>query len=258
MSAARDEELTAGLPGRRAGGVVVLGISYLYESQGAEGPPEIMTAGRMTVRASDLRDLAYRLAMEGREDADAIGRLRRAAGILDPSRRRDGATPLEHVAVGIGLHAKDLKCAAAFACHDWWMGERRVADRTCRLLQAAASNQRSVVPISAEQDAWFDEVEAFVGLPGEVAFYRLVALRPGIPGLQRSIADQVAALDDENTLDENAIWSWIVEGLKPFVGPEARSEDRLVRSEVASWRARTWIGRSVGLHLDDDEEEWIP
>jgi hypothetical protein len=163
-----------------------------------------------------LDQLAWTLAANEREDEHAVQMLR------DKSAWR----------------GNDLRWAAAHVRARRWIDEHRVAYRANELLLAAAED-RPIEAVSAEQEAWFQQIDALSDGRNDAAFTRLIALQPRLTDVERSITQawrelRRANLDGrELTRGRLAVWRQIEQALDPLVGPSADSADQLVRSHRA-------------------------
>ena len=167
-------------------------------------------------RITELDQLAWTLAANEREDADAVQMLRDNAG-----RRRN-----------------DLRWAAAHVRARRWIDEHRIAYRANELLLAAAED-RPIEAVTAEQEAWFQQIDALSDGWNDAAFSRLIALQPRLTDVERSITQAWRELRRANlegrefTRGRLAVWRQIERALDPLVGPSADSADQLVRSHRA-------------------------
>ncbi len=178
-----------GLRWRRAPGPVTkvfgsIGTAALVNSLGDQELDEPMPKVVWYAdRSSHLRALALGLAEAGRDDPEAVGELGRAAG----------------------RHTKELRRAAATIRADGLAREDLAAFRANRLLVAAATG-KVVEPISAEQLAWFAQVQVLADVPPDAAllasaFADLAALEPGLADVEQEVRSAAgtpewAAMDD--------------------------------------------------------------
>lgn len=119
-----------------------------------------------TERSSGLRRLAVDLAAAGRDDADAVAVLARAAG----------------------RHTKELRRAAATIRAECPVDEDSDSNRAGRLLVAAATG-RPVEPLTAGQRAWFRQVRELADLSPDEGFAVLAAEEPALIGLEAEVRD---------------------------------------------------------------------
>jgi hypothetical protein len=175
--------------------------------------PEALRCGR---RIDELEQLASTLASNGREDQDAVQTLRGKAG----------------------WHRNDLRWAAASVRCTAWIIEDATAYRANELLLAAAE-KRPVQPATAEQEAWFQQLDALSDGWDEAAFARLVALQPRLADLDHATAPifdelHIAELEGRDLRHARAAARrQIKQILDPLVGPNADSTEPLVRSHRA-------------------------
>jgi hypothetical protein len=143
----------------------LLGFNVLLKRvarrQREELHPGIVLGGQ---RASELAQLAWSLPVDAREDRDAVRALRERAG----------------------RHREDLRWAAASTRQTAWITEDGTAYRAHQLLLAAAEN-RQAQPVTGEQAAWFEQLDAFSAGGDASAFARLVALQPRLTDIERQV-----------------------------------------------------------------------
>jgi hypothetical protein len=196
--------------------LVVLGVKLQRHTR--QQRDEIHPGGFLecSPRITELTELALTLALQGREDDAAVQLVRDKAG----------------------RHRKDLRWAAATVRARDWITEDRTTDRANQLLLAAVED-RSVEPITDDQEAWFTQVAGLSDGWSEAAFARLVALQPKLADVDRSITQAWREVQDadlqgrERSRARGAVWRQIGEALDPLVGPNAHAADPLVRSHRA-------------------------
>src|SRR5262249_55667730 len=137
-------------------------LERLARQQRDQLHPEVLRCGR---RIDELEQLALTLASNGREDPDAVQALRGRAG----------------------WHRTDLRWAAASVRCGAWITEDATAYRANDLLLAAAEN-RPVQPVTADQEAWFQRLDALSNGWDAAAFARLVALQPRLADIDHQTA----------------------------------------------------------------------
>lgn len=203
-------------------------LNKAADDQLLEDHPQVVFATR---RSNSLREMAMRLASEGRTDTAAMQELRAAAN----------------------GHDKDLLRAAADIRLGSNLNEHRQGYLANELLIAASEDREVKLP-SPEQSAWFDDLEDLEALPDGAAFGRLAQQQPELAEFQRFLLTRSVQVRRESQQTyEDVMWDTIVDGLEPIVGPSAGSKDRLLRSRVALDCARIYLARMLGLHFSDDE-----
>jgi len=184
-----------------------------------------------TDRSMRLRELAFRLVEEGRDDPEAVDDLAKTAG----------------------RHGKELRRAAATIRADGLVGEDLAAFRANRFLVAAASG-RAVEPMPAEQLAWFTRVQVLAEVAPEAgplasAFVDLVALEPGLGALEQEVRSAAgspgfATMDDqERDREVTAICD------AGFEAIEAITDVPLVRTHAARRVVRGHLRAIAGLKV---------
>jgi hypothetical protein len=185
---------------------------------------------RLTQREQRLVATALELAAAGREDRGVVNELVASAG----ARRR---TRLVRAADWIRVAAGP--------------DGSRVHDRAYRVLVAAASDG-AVKPVSNADDAWFKEIELLEAAPRADAYSMLERRQPALVGLREDLVD--AFRNGVSGRDPDGVWDRLIAGLKPLAGPQAETDDAVVRSEHAFGICRVWLAQAAGLHLDSEEE----
>jgi len=227
-----DETLNEGRPQTPSGGsrrvIGTLGLVGFLRA-GAKraevvSDPQIISRNP---RSDQVADLAMDFAQSDRED-DACARdlLEAAAG-----------------------RQKVLRAAATSVRFAGMAGESRVRDRANRLL-LAASTGTSVEPLSPELDTLFSRIEELYSVSVEDAYSQLAKLRPQLRLLEAQFGQRSTRTENE----KNALWSELLAGLAPLIGPDADVSDPLLRSVSAHNIARLYFAVRSGL-LDEVEYE---
>src|SRR5205807_277223 len=151
-----------------------------------------------------------KLAIEGREDAEALAVLRLAAG----------------------KHIHDLTRAAAFTRLSKPVSDHRASDLANRLLLAAASNLDRVPEVSQDRELWFQKIDAFTALPVDEAYAQLSELSLELSLFERTVkalrSEMISEIGNLGSEQENILWMKLVRDLSPIVGPDARTHDPLL------------------------------
>ena len=200
---------------RRLWGLFSVGVLLKTRAreQRDELHPGIVLGGQ---RVDALERLAWEMASNGREDAEAVRTLLGEAG----------------------RHRGDLRWAAAQVRSQHWITEDATAYRANELLLAAAKN-RPVQPVTDDQEAWFQQLDALTDGSDEAAFARLVALQPRMADIDHATApifDELrnAELDGRDLSHaRHTARRQFEQILDPLVGPNADSTEPLVRSHRA-------------------------
>jgi len=196
---------------RMAGGAaLVAGVWRSADRQLTKERPDFIWPNRTSER---LKQVALRLAADGREDDLAVRDLREAAG-------RD---------------RKDLLRAAADIRFHGPVAENARDQRANRLLIAAATGE-PMRPLTDEDLAWFQRLDALRDTPTDEAFLRLASLQPGLLGIERRLQEalstpEFSAMNSQQR--DDATWDVIVGSLRELVGPDAKTSDPLVRTQLA-------------------------
>jgi len=184
----------------------------------------------------DLVALARSLA-EGQPDDSTLGALRRFS--------RDRF---------------ELLGAAALIRQGPSIEEDRIGFVANSLLTEAASSSATWNSslVTASQEAWFSQVDAFRGLPIDDAYEEIARREPMLDAARGRLLAEISPTRDypeEMSLEsELERWNLISDELSSIVGPQAASQDRLVRSQIALWRCRAAIGRAGGLNVNPEED----
>jgi hypothetical protein len=182
-----------------------------------------------------LRDLAISLAGVGREDSDAVARLREGAGSdYEPSLTRAA----ESLSIGPGAPIDEFA--------EW--------DRAYRLLRAAAAD-RAVEPVSAERAAFFAQVSALDDGPIDSGWARLVEAQPALIELEADVRRAEQHGPDETWERINLLEELLHERLENLVGPTAEGQDDpLLRTGTAFRLADKYLGKLYGV---DPAERYV-
>ncbi len=227
----RPEDKHPGRGGRRAvarASALALGLGYLARKQESLPNPSMLLSGP---KVEALNQLANDLAERGREDQDAVGQLRDAAG----------------------RHHRLLTRALALqrlGSHDG-LSDDRICDRAERLLVAAATNE-PIRAVSAEQEAWFGQVDSLEAGGSEAAFERLALRVPGLNVVEQEVRARVDA-NKSNSVDfpiDDDWWGQIYHRLEMVVGPRADLSEPILRSSTAFEIAARHLG-TLAYILDD-------
>ena len=182
----------------------------------------------LTERAKELERLALRLAHADPNDSSAIGQLRTLAG----------------------LHEKDLRRAAAQVRMGGFHHDHRaylVANKN--LLAAAAGG--TFEPLTDEQDEWFSLIENLEGTAESDAFEQLVTLQPDLREFEQTVLRAAPELWSSPQDSDDAIVDLVVDGLVRLVGPDAESEEPVIKTKLAYGICRIYLLRKVGVALSD-------
>lgn len=131
------------------------------------------------------------------------------------------------------------------------LSDSRIWDRAERLLVAAATNE-PIRAVSAEQEAWFREVDALEAGGWEAAFQRLVPRVPGLDVMEQEVRARVDA-NKSNSVEfpiGDDWWGQIYNRLEMVVGPRADLSEPILRSDAAFEIARVQLGKLADI-LDD-------
>jgi hypothetical protein len=179
-------------------------------------------------RSSRLRELAVSLAYEGREDPEAVQRLREEAGM-------DGERFLAHaadvLAIGPGAPIDEF---------DEW-------ELAYRLLRAATVDG-PVQPVTPERAKVFDEVRALEEASPEAGWIRLVEAQPALRNLETKVRQAAETPPNEKWERHNALEDLLDGPLGEMVGPRALDVmDPLLRTNTAFRVADKYLGSLYGV-----------
>lgn len=220
MSGRRDVSETR-IPLRAFPGVAwfVVFVRRLARAQLESEHPTVAAGGK---RISRLRQCADQLARDGREDQAA-------------------ATQLRTLARG---NQRRLLQAAAVVRSNGYVREELLTHRANELLQAAASG-REVRPASAEQLAWFDQVEQFISGTPEDVYGRIRHRQPALVELEE-LTRRLAAKPEAAVIGSPgwlAVYQEVVSRLDLLLGPDAPVNDPLLRTLLVRDVARRYLLR---------------
>ena len=194
--------------------VAALGLFARKERHAAH--PEIVRTGPEVDAVVALADA---LADDGRDDENAVRQLRAAA----KGRRRVLERALAYSRMGPG----DAPSLSDF----------RAGDLQERLLVAAATDQ-PLQPVSAEQAAWFLEIDALYAGGTDAAYARLKARVPGVEVLEHEVRARAASFDDD-------WWESVYDRLELlFRAPQVT--EPVLRSGAAFAIAHEYLGELAG------------
>jgi len=182
----------------------------------------------LTERAKELEHLALRLAKSDPNDPSAIAQLQTLAG----------------------RHEKDLRRAAAQIRMYGLHHEDRVDHVANKNLLAAATGG-ALEPLTDEQDEWFSLLEHFDQMPESESFEQLVTLQPALREFEQTVLRAALDLWPSPLDPDDAIIGFVVDGLRRLVGPEAETEDSVVKTRLAYGTCRVHLLRKVGVPLSD-------
>jgi len=212
-------------------GLVRLGrVAHTRELR-AEKPAIVISTPHMW----DLVALARSLA-EGQLDDSTLGALR-----------------------GFSRDRFELLSAAALIRQGPSIEEDRIGFIANALLTEAASGSTTWNSslVTASQETWFSQIDAFRGLSADDAYEEIAQREPTLESARVRLLAEISLTCDhpeEMSLEsELERWNRISDGLSSIVGPESASQDRLVRSQIALWRCRAAIGRAGGLNVNPEE-----
>ena len=188
-------------------GTTALGLAFVIGAK-RQRDADIPVIANCGPKISKLQHLAFSLADEGRHDDEAVEELRALAG----GRRN--------------LLDAAASCRIGGAARD----HRR--DNRANALLVAAARGGSVELVTPEQEAWFDEVEAFVRLSPEDRYARLVELQPDIAEIDRKLREARQA-SPRGQLSELDVGRFIAREVNPLVGLTARDAQGLLETDVA-------------------------
>jgi hypothetical protein len=182
----------------------------------------------LTERAKELEGLALRLAMSDPNGPNAIGQLRTLAG----------------------HHEKDLRRAAAQVRMGGFHHEVRVHYVANKNLLAAAIGG-VFEPLTDEQDRWFSLLEDLDRMPESESFEKLMMRQPLLREFEQSVLRAVPDLWPSPQDSDDAIIAFVLDGLDRLVGPEAESQDPVIKTGIAYGICRVYLLRRVSGPLSD-------
>jgi hypothetical protein len=183
----------------------------------------------LTERARSLEQLALDLAESNPRDPSAVGQLRKKAG----------------------RHHKDLRRAAAQIRMYGLHHENRIDHVANKNLLAAATGG-AFEPLAEEREEWFSTLEQFDQRPESESFGQLVALQPQIEEFEQTVVRAAPDLWHSPSDSDDAIVGFVMDGLSPLVGPDAESDDPIIRTRLAHGICRVYLLRKVGVPLSAD------
>lgn len=192
--------------------IVVFALRRTVERQIDADEPQVISHTKQSRR---LGAMAARLAEDGRLDSTAVEALRSAAG----------------------RHRKELHRAAAGVRMGGGVDEDRDRYVANQLLLAAATGQPPR-PITVEHEALLQRIEWFNQGSGDDAYARLMVLLPALADVAHAMEQAVATAMREPT-DESRLAAaeqsrdLLANLLRPLVGPDADTEDSLLRTRAA-------------------------
>jgi hypothetical protein len=223
----------------------VVGVALLRKSADdldADQPSVV----RRSKKSSELGSAAMEYVTTRRDPEDAIASLKRTAG----------------------RQPKELRRAAAAIRFYFRIDEERTTFVANRYLLAAAGALPYEVP-SDEEEAWFARLEELKRLPEEQSFAVLAEHQPSLVEFKEVVVEEAPRLRqgrehmeymegiarklDRPPPDEQPwdLIKFVCNGLKPLVGPEAQSQDRLVTTKRAYELCRIYLLELVGVELHD-------
>jgi hypothetical protein len=191
-----------------------------------------------TKRSRHLLRMVTPFAADGRMDSAAVEALRSVAG------RRD----------------KDLRRAAASVRMGGGVDENRFRYVANQLLLAAATGQPPR-PITVEHEALLQRIEWLLQGKGDSVYARLVVLQPALADVAHAMEQAVEAAMGEPT-DESRLAAaeqsrdLLANLLRPLVGPEADTDDSLLRTRAAYSFAAAHL--SPVLMIESRQRDWHP
>jgi hypothetical protein len=208
----------------RAAALALLGRRMAEAAIDVDEPQAVF----LTERAKELEDLALSLARADPNDPQAIGQLRTLAG----------------------RHEKDLRRAAAQIRMGGFHHENRVHHVANTNLLAAAT-EGTFEPLTAEEDKWFSRFEDLERMSGAESFEQLAGRQPGLRAFEQAGLKAAPILWPSPLDSDDALIDFVVDGLDRLVGPDAESEDPLIRTKLAHGMCRVYLLRRVGVPLSD-------
>ena len=199
---------------------------------------------RSTAASDALQDEAFEMARASRDPDSAVGELR----VIAKGRSKE----LRRAAAGIRF------------THD--LGEDRTAFLANTYLRAAADQSSAELP-TADQEAWFAQVDELRRLPDDEGFSRLARLQPGLLAFRDLVVERAPELfqrkDRYNHLkaiaDERGypfpfredqpldLMHFVASGLTPLVGTEAETAEPLLKTRLAGVICSNYLLGLVGV-----------
>ena len=116
-----------------------------------------------------------------------------------------------------------------------------------RLLVAAATGE-PLQPRSAEQEEWFERIDALEAGGPDAAYARLKAQVPEVDVLEQEVRAHVAATGGAPVDDD--WWADVYDRLQQMVGWKSQLADPVLRSGAAFAIVDTYLGRLAGIFDD--------
>jgi hypothetical protein len=106
-------------------------------------------------------------------------------------------------------------------------------------------------PLTDEQDKWFSRLEHLDRMPEAESFEQLARLQPDLREFKEAVLRVAPDLWPSPLDSDDTIVSYVVDGLDRLVGPDAESEDPVVKTGLAHGICRVYLLRRVGVPLSD-------
>jgi len=106
-------------------------------------------------------------------------------------------------------------------------------------------------PLTDEHDKWFSLLEDLDRMPESESFEKLVTRQPALREFEQSVQRAAPDLWPTPQDSDDAIIDFVVDGLERLVGPEAESEDPVIKTGLAHGICRVYLLQRVGVPLSD-------
>jgi hypothetical protein len=208
-------------------GALLVGLGHATRTARLLDEPIVV---RSDANRSALGARALELAKSGADENGAVRELRAQAG----------------------RHRRWLLDAAAHFRMGGGAREIRSWNQANRLLLRAADVP--VEPLSADEERLPAWAEGFVTLPPEQAFAWLVEREPQLLALRDTLPTEAerANAGVMSVDEDDPIFDRVEKGLRPLIGPHARTADPLLRSNTAHGAASHYLLVRAGLRVDEE------